>query len=767
MGGIVLPLMSTRRQDYEMCHYNLIKHFPAFLRAYPLVAAKVIIEILNIYIIGRHVIRYLKEDKRLEDIVKKFSFRGKNANYLEDGSHIWDEAGYIDEPIKMANELYKYISEILKTEPYLDQLDLMLDVFRDNVYASFFWKRFLELGSKTPKVFAPKLFELCISRHVQTGLDTIHSLGKFIEAAVVELKDEQIKEIEISFIRIPESEENLKRLEYLQHLRNRLLARIPKELLQTEEGKIIRKQMEEERDIPPNRPVVTFTTGSRKYTTEDWLEEKGVDVSLKVNKEILEISEHLNKFSEEWVNNLPNNEDITNILPYAQRIYTKLQKRPPADENVIEVAWTSLASCVQTMSRGVKNPKSDEFLFTRKVLLFCADHESPKADPEYDSKYESPHWSPAPRNEAAQGLPWLAIRSVDPEVLKAIEKLTKDEVPSVRYLIARELFRIHKNASVEFWHLAKESAAKEQNKVVRDALCHSLSYLIGREEAKVTEVLEILVSNILSEKDPKLSESVVSLIMWLMLVRKNEWSIRVSNILLDKPVIFSESLRKATFEALKSVTPQAFYSDDKKEIAESALNWLGKAVSSAAEGIRILIKDHKDDGNEETQNNFSEVYSVIDEIITRLYFSSEQSEEENNERESIDFDELLSNYYFKIKPLLKQILKFAINKYNGVMFASTAHHFMELLNKVIKYDPKGVLHLAARVAESSEATNYNLDSLAIREVIKLVEAILADHRIEVRDGEPLEDLLTLLDMFAKAGWPEALQLVFRLDEVFR
>jgi len=101
------------------------------------------------------------------------------------------------------------------------------------------------------------------------------------------------------------------------------------------------------------------------------------------------------------------------------------------------------------------------------------------------------------------------------------------------------------------------------------------------------------------------------------------------------------------------------------------------------------------------------------------------------------------------------------------MFASTAHHFMELLNGVLKYDPKGVLHMAAGVAKSSEPYSYNLDSLAISQVVKLVESILADYRIEVRDGKPLLDLLNLLDTFAKAGWPDALRLVWRLDEVFR
>ena len=73
--------------------------------------------------------------------------------------------------------------------------------------------------------------------------------------------------------------------------------------------------------------------------------------------------------------------------------------------------------------------------------------------------------------------------------------------------------------------------------------------------------------------------------------------------------------------------------------------------------------------------------------------------------------------------------------------------------------------MAACVAKSSEPSNYNLDSLAVQEVTKLVESLLADYRMEVRDGKPLEDLLTLLDIFS--SWPESLRLVWRLDEVFR
>ena len=116
---------------------------------------------------------------------------------------------------------------------------------------------------------------------------------------------------------------------------------------------------------------------------------------------------------------------------------------------------------------------------------------------------------------------------------------------------------------------------------------------------------------------------------------------------------------------------------------------------------------------------------------------------------------------------MQQVIAVAQDPTSGMMFAPTAHYFMQLLKSFLGCNPKEVLHLAAKVVKSSEQFGYTLDSLAVREVVEFVEIVLADYRHEVRDGEALEDLLNLLDLFAKIGWSDALKLVWRLDEVFR
>ena len=92
---------------------------------------------------------------------------------------------------------------------------------------------------------------------------------------------------------------------------------------------------------------------------------------------------------------------------------------------------------------------------------------------------------------------------------------------------------------------------------------------------------------------------------------------------------------------------------------------------------------------------------------------------------------------------------------------------MELLNGVLRYDPALVLRMATDVVTCSKRFNFNSDSMAMRETVKLIESILADYRDKVQDGASVKNLLELLDAFVEAGWPEALSLVWRLDEIYR
>jgi hypothetical protein len=259
----------------------------------------------------------------------------------------------------------------------------------------------------------------------------------------------------------------------------------------------------------------------------------------------------------------------------------------------------------------------------------------------------------------------------------------------------------------------------------------------------------------------------VSVVMWLMLARQNDWAIEEAQLYKANPSEFALQLQHAAFVALTRYIHPVAESPAKREIADRAIEWLLDVLTHAGESLRSLLEDLGKEPNKEKRQALRGVYGVFDETVTRLCFSADVIDHLRQEGNTALSDEQQCAYYFKIKPLLEGVLKQTAEEKTSLLFASTAHRFLELLNGVMRCDPKGVLHMAARIAKASEFDGFNLDAMATQDVVKLVEAILADHREAVTDGKPLQDLLSLLDTFAKAGWPAALRLVWRLDEIFR
>ena len=170
---------------------------------------------------------------KYEDLIETFEFRGKNAYFVRDNNCIWDEFNH-DEPIKIADELFKFIAALPESEDPFPLLDSLLDVFRDHMRVEFFWKRLLKTAAQFPKVFAPHLFELCIARPIQMS-PTYQDLGLFLEASVPEFTPDQIRQIEKSILRLPAGATDKNTLQFGER-KNYLIARIPQDLLQTQEA---------------------------------------------------------------------------------------------------------------------------------------------------------------------------------------------------------------------------------------------------------------------------------------------------------------------------------------------------------------------------------------------------------------------------------------------------------------------------------------------------------------------------------------------------
>jgi hypothetical protein len=96
-----------------------------------------------------------------------------------------------------------------------------------------------------------------------------------------------------------------------------------------------------------------------------------------------------------------------------------------------------------------------------------------------------------------------------------------------------------------------------------------------------------------------------------------------------------------------------------------------------------------------------------------------------------------------------------------------SYHLIQALEVFIPIDPPGVFTLIVQSVRASEKGGSSLEPMSANLIVRIVERYLADHREVFADPDRVNDLVDSLDVFVRAGWPEAQSLTFRLGEIWR
>jgi hypothetical protein len=757
MGGHVLPMTSNRRQDYGMCHFILIRTFPTFLTKQTLPALRSGLKAVQAFVIQDHVLRYLRDGKTFDDLVLQFRFWGGTANYVEDNSVIWDETSYPDRELQIADEIFNWLSDAAKNNRTAD-IEAFLETFKANSNLAFLWSRLLAVAATYPAMLGQHLWELAKAKPIIEGKDTLRAVGQFLERGIEFFSTEQRQEIEQTIIDLPQNA-NEECKEFLEKRRNYLIGWIPTAHLVTQEAIAIRSALEKESKLPSKEPLFKVTSSFKSYSEEDFFREQGAKPDSPANKRIQELYKPLKEWSEKG----KEESQVDGLLQNAVTLNDVLAKDSGADEAIINTAWTHLAAFASDAVVKTKSADANTFLELRKIVLGAAKHPIPVFNSKYDSDWNHASWSPAPRNDAAQALPWIAHFGEDEEVLTAIQKLAGDPVPSVRFLLACELWRMVEHNSGLMWSTLDKYAEKETNDTVLQGVTVSLWQLIRYDKERSLKLIEKLLNRADEESDDesKARGSLVSMVVDYAVVEDNPWAKETIARWRNNPIELAATLAVAGRRLIAYIAPNliGIQLERARELLITHLNTAARALTDLRKNTAF--------SKEDVQTKWKQLYGIIDEAVMRIYFAADVDSNLRQQKKVQLDDEMRKQFFVKALPVLETILEFGKQPEIGMLLAPTAHHFMELLNGVLRYDPPLVLRMAAEVVSCSKPFNYNLDSMAMGEIVKLVESILADYRDKVQDEASIKNLLELLDAFVEVGWPEALSLVWRLDEIYR
>ena len=353
----------------------------------------------------------------------------------------------------------------------------------------------------------------------------------------------------------------------------------------------------------------------------------------------------------------------------------------------------------------------------------------------------------------------------DDELADRLRGLAESADPAERFLVARYLQWIPRTCPDLYWEVMRRRVELEGNAVAAAALLESLARA-GTPQEELREPLVVkLIDRWLTTSHRDLTRMVARWLEYYAINLNRDWAwSRMRQVAAEVPRS-NELLGDVNFEVINSITPERLTQNRGQEEVLRAQQWIVEVLRSLASRAAEIRKQISPNGSPESRATLGGMHDLVGNIVTRIHFNVRR--DSGGEPGRLSELKSLALYYETVEPILDAVIAFGSEEGAGTVVPAGVHYLMQFFNVAVVVDPPGVLAKAASIAVAGGKSGYHLDSLAIDEVVRLVEIILTDHREVLTGGEPLSDLLRLLDLFADAGWPQALRLVWRLDEVFR
>ncbi len=734
--------------------------------------------------------RRLDGPNREERILATIQFRGARCDLVEDYGHIWGRGFDYDE-----NRILSHFEALLRgwaAEGDPASVNQALDRFAARNRTSMMWTIFMVAGAQHPStlgvllegVLSESLF-LTHPDYAYASVLLLEALHKLDSPTRRERLERLILDLPLT-ARLPEGEPREPAPPWVEHAQNRLLGVLEERNIVLGTVRDLRRARGAATRLPANRPPERPQVISRTFTAEERVERRGVDLSEPRNKKLFELRESLKPFlagggqassacaiDEHWP-----------LILECDRV---LEQPGQAQRQMTEDLWGHLVGACATIAQRAPWPKTDERWPTvRKVLLKASTDPVPTPSEDWGGgEDEPPGWGwPSPRIDAACGLPFLACRlgQADDAIAAALRRLCHDPSYALRFNLAGRLAVLDQSSSDLMWELVDTFIADEERPFVLDAVLSSLDCLWAKAPNQVkprvnqiadrarkiaptehhihTTLAQVNLFYFLRTGDPDCESFITGLIQecdsqrasvalkaLLHSCRNGGWLTAEGG---ETPAAYADKARTRTWRFFSQVLAAA---QIKLQQCREESRRLHAANPPPADTINPV------------QARLDRLARLVDDIGAQLYFASGALDERPNlkDRQALNPAQR-RQFWSDSQPLLDSLAT--------EPHPHTAHQLVETLNYLFPCAPREIFLLAAKSIRISAAAGLQYESLAVGDVVRLIQRALADHRdlFESYDGqesECLSALLEVLDLFVEVGWAEARQLTHRLEEIYR
>ena len=766
----ILPLTSTRRQDYQHARWHLNQALRPFLDADPVGGTAAVVG----------AVRGLDVDKRRgrDDPSQPTSLviNGKQVQIVDDLLSLQDWRG----------------ADTRDEEPLTAFVDFLRscsrDAFRTVVTTTLarpanaaVWARLLGVATERPGVAEDLLWPLASNPTFAALRGLARDAVIFLAAAY----EHRSAEDRVAFERraltdglFGEGRES----RWWRSVLGRLLSILPPDLLATSEMRARRTEMDIAGDLTGNRPFVSMTVGwgSSEDIVDSMLQSGGADLERSPDREIRAASRKV----EDDVKLGGENANAVTLTALWGHIVELVEALDAGDANsphpqLVHSSWGAVCNGVELLAKSAAYDPAAAGLPDLATMLALIDRLSASPYPEVgDTEADMMAWGNWDvRVYAASSLVALAPRFADvrPDIVDRMQACLQDPVPTVRLQVAQAVNVLWEVAHDRMWEMVTQIAETETHEGI---LSFFIAGPLGPISREYPERCVALLSQLL-ERDwatasgkertgrDRDAEAAANLTAFLYVARDQpkawEWIARwASDLRRGEPYLspMLYGLRQVFFFPY-GASPKP----DQLEMAGRAHRLLNLLVTAAAETL-VKTRPHLlGRPDEATVAKWRPLYeaadAVLSQVCNQLYFGSGAFRSRGDtEQPGLTDAHAKQRFLADYAPALDAIATHAQSR--------TVHNLLELLAFLVEGDPNGVFDRIANILLGPAAEDgYQFESLGLDSLVKLIRRYLADHRDIFESRDRREKLVEVLKLFSSAGWPDALKLLFELPDLLR
>jgi hypothetical protein len=749
-GGIIMSFRSTRKQDYSSSLYGLTSRFGLFLEVDGARAARVAIQATELEVPRA---RKKELDQGWEKV--HFKLHGRMVLYQADYSEIWDGVGSRD---LTSLTLLDSALQFACGAPEELRAEMIAEVI---TFASLgiSWKRLMFRTKLHPEKLYQMVKELLFAPKFISAPEVTVEVGEVLKAAYEKelVSPSDSEKIQRAILLVSRTK-FVRRYERASNIQQRLLGCMPEEaitnadLLRVLAHSGVKKKRE-------NKPFIQMSGGAVPFNLTDEYRRAGIDPDTESNAKVIALTGKVREFEGGHLNSIPSDADGVAVEPFLRELH-ELVKAEGVSGQVAENGRGVLYAAVNVICRNsTLGADSGLIQLCREYAVEGSKDPEPIFDPKYHLRFDHPGWgSPSPRIEAIQALAQLIWNYYgDDMIVSAFLKASTDEVPAVRFQVARYLTSLYKRGlKDQFWTTLSAMIAAESTSGVMIGLLNSLPAVAGLEPERAMQVVEEAVARRLPETErSEMRRALVNVPVGLYAVQGTERAKALLQRMAANPSFYSSEISDAIFTA-------SHYLDPKKTADETQRSRGRELIGFLFEPARHALINRTELKNDPETNR--KLLEILDSAGSRIVFSFGLPSHGVAGDDVLDTDER-TKHYLEVKPLLEQLLGKGGDDTPVPLTPQTAYYLLQLMNGIIDIDPVNVLGFASAVCAGGSIFGFELDASARDEAVKLVDRALADHRDTLKSSAA--SVGHMLDLFVKAGWSEALALTFRLDEAFR